>query len=184
MVSMTKAIGGIVVIVIVIAAVALLYGKTGSSTGSPYGSTGVATSTVPVANATASTTIAATTNSTAIVPANTTNSTLSNTTTHAASSISFNVALSNPQGQFVITPNVITVSAGENVTLNVTNDGTMTHNLMIPGLNVGTPAAMSPGQNAVVKFTAPMTAGNFTYYCSVDSHRELGMVGTLVVTGS
>ncbi|MDE1810478.1 MAG: cupredoxin domain-containing protein [Candidatus Micrarchaeota archaeon] len=175
MVSM-KAIGGVVIIVIIVAAIGLFYGKSGSGSGSLYGSgsTSVATSTVP-----ATTSL---TNPTTTVPANSTNTNMSNETTPAAGSASFNVELSNPQGQFVITPKVIMVSPGENVTLNVTNDGTMTHNLMIPGLNVASPAAMSPGQNAVLKFTVPMSAtGNYTYYCSVDSHRELGMVGTLVV---
>ncbi|HUY70229.1 MAG TPA: plastocyanin/azurin family copper-binding protein [Candidatus Baltobacteraceae bacterium] len=175
MVSMAKAIGGIVVIAIIIAAIGLVYGKTGGSSGAPYGgSAAVASSTVP-----ASTTVAQISNSTS--DANMTEDMIMND----AGSVTINVALSNSNNQFIITPNVITVSAGENVTLNVTNEGTsMAHNLMIPGLNVSTPLGMSPGQSAEVRFTAPSGAGNYTYYCSVGSHRQLGMVGTLVVSGS
>ncbi|HVC58236.1 MAG TPA: cupredoxin domain-containing protein [Candidatus Acidoferrales bacterium] len=146
MVSMTKAIGGIVVIVIIIAAIALAYGKIGSSGGSPYVS--------------ASTTVAA----------------------PASGSTSFNVQLSNAQGAYVITPNVITVKAGESVTINVINDGTMVHSFVIPNISVSAPD-LSPGQSKVLTFTAP-AAGNYTYYCPVDSHKTLGMVGTLVVSGS
>ncbi|HVC58235.1 MAG TPA: plastocyanin/azurin family copper-binding protein [Candidatus Acidoferrales bacterium] len=180
MVSMTKAIGGIVVIVIIIVAIVTIYGNSGFSSGTPR-STSIATSTVPAsstvhANAAPSTTIPA--NS---VPLNSTNDTMAEP---AGGSVTINVALSNTNNQFVITPNVITVSPGESVTLNVTNDGTsMPHNLVIPALNASTPFAMSPGQNAVVKFTAPSGAGNYTYYCSIGSHRALGMVGTLVVKG-
>ncbi|HUY70230.1 MAG TPA: cupredoxin domain-containing protein [Candidatus Baltobacteraceae bacterium] len=147
MVSMAKAIGGIVVIVIIIAAIALAYGKIGSSGGSPYGS--------------GSTTVAA---------------------APASGGASLSLQLSNAQGQFVITPNVITVKAGESVTINVTNDGTMVHSFVIPDISVSAPD-LSPGQSAVLTFTAP-AAGNYTYYCPVDSHKTLGMVGTLVVSGS
>ncbi|HUY70456.1 MAG TPA: cupredoxin domain-containing protein [Candidatus Baltobacteraceae bacterium] len=145
MVSMTKAIGGIVVIVIIIAAIALAYGKIGSQGGSPYGS--------------GSTTVAS-----------------------ASGSTSLSVQLSNADGAYVITPNVIAVKAGESVTINVTNDGTMVHSFVIPDISVSVPD-LSPGQSAVLTFTAP-AAGNYTYYCPIDSHKTLGMVGTLVVTGS
>lgn len=182
MVSMTKAIGGIVVIAVIIAAIALVYGNMGSANGSPYGSTSAASSTLVPA---APTTTVAAQQTTVPAAANTgSNSTQANLTASNSTpnSIEVNVALSNSAGQFTITPNVIAVSAGEVVTLNVTNDGSMTHNLVIPQLNVSTPIAMSPGQNAVIRFTAPNATGNYTYYCSVGSHRQLGMVGTLVVT--
>ncbi|MDE1833484.1 MAG: cupredoxin domain-containing protein [Candidatus Micrarchaeota archaeon] len=94
---------------------------------------------------------------------------------------SFKVQLSNAQGQFVITPNVISVTAGGRVSLNITNAGTMVHSFVIPDLSVSAPS-LSPGQSYTLNFTAPATAGNYTYYCPVDSHKSLGMVGTLVVT--
>ena len=177
MVSMTKAIGGIVVIAIIIAALALSYGKAGSSSGSPdgSGSTGAAAPTVPAPSTAPATTVASAGSSSTATPAA--------TTAPPSGGASYSVALSNAQGQFVITPNVIKVSAGQSVTLNVTNDGTMTHGFTVPGLNVSSPF-LPPGQSYTLKFTAPSAAGNYTYYCPVDSHRELGMVGTLVVKGS
>jgi plastocyanin len=37
------------------------------------------------------------------------------------------------------------------------------------------------GETAVGGFTAPEEPGEYTYYCSVANHRDLGMQGTLVV---
>lgn len=141
MASMVKPIVGIVIVIVIIAAVALAYS---GRMGSPYGG---------------------------------------GTTTAGQSggpSVSFKVQLSNAQGQFVITPNVITVKAGERVSLNVTNAGTMVHSLVIPNFSASA-AKLSPGQSYVLNFTAT-TAGNYTYYCPIDGHKGLGMVGTLVVT--
>jgi uncharacterized cupredoxin-like copper-binding protein len=40
---------------------------------------------------------------------------------------------------------------------------------------------MGPGEKAAV--TATLTPGTWTYYCSVPTHRSLGMEGKLTITG-
>ncbi len=72
----------------------------------------------------------------------------------------------------------IRVKKGEKVKI-VFKNSAGTHNLTIDGLNVGTPEIQA-GQETAVEFTADK-AGTFEYYCSVGNHREMGMVGTLVV---
>jgi uncharacterized cupredoxin-like copper-binding protein len=39
---------------------------------------------------------------------------------------------------------------------------------------------VQPGQTAEVEFVADKT-GTFEYYCSVGTHRQMGMVGKLIV---
>lgn len=78
---------------------------------------------------------------------------------------------------FGFDPKTFTVKKGEKVRLRVTNTAGV-HNFNIDELGVlaSTPA----GKEAVIEFT-PETSGSFTYYCSIDGHRELGMMGTIVV---
>ncbi len=81
-------------------------------------------------------------------------------------------------GNFYFTPNKITVNKGDKVTFVIKNDGGV-HNLLIDELNVSTPI-IKDGASETVTFTAFKT-GSFVYYCSVDSHRQRGMWGTLTV---
>lgn len=81
--------------------------------------------------------------------------------------------------EFAYTPATITVNKGETVKITFTNDGTTSHNLSIEGLNVST-NTIGPGQSDSITFT-PTSAGSFKYFCSVDSHRSMGLEGTLVV---
>ncbi len=80
---------------------------------------------------------------------------------------------------FSFSPSAITVKKGDHVKITVTNsDGV--HDFKIDEFNVATPRIQS-GQTAVVEFDATKT-GSFQYYCSVGSHRAMGMWGTLSVT--
>lgn len=81
--------------------------------------------------------------------------------------------------EFAYTPASINVNKGETVKITFTNDGTTSHNLSIEGLNVST-ATIGPGQSDSITFT-PTASGSFKYFCSVDSHRSMGLEGTLVV---
>ncbi len=79
---------------------------------------------------------------------------------------------------FTFNPNTINVNKGD--TLKITfKDDDGTHNLVIDGYNVST-STIHTGDSATVQFVADKT-GTFAYYCSVDSHREKGMVGKLIV---
>ena|SRR5581483_7347632 len=79
---------------------------------------------------------------------------------------------------FKFVPNTLTVNKGDTVKLTFKNTGGM-HDLVIDQLNVRT-KVIGSGQTDTVTFTASQ-AGTFQYYCSVDGHRAMGMVGTLTV---
>lgn len=49
----------------------------------------------------------------------------------------------------------------------------------LEGYNVGT-KELNEGKSEIVEFTADKT-GTFEYYCGVGEHREMGMVGKLIV---
>lgn len=85
----------------------------------------------------------------------------------------------------------IQLKKGEKVTLKFTNTGAIPHDLTVEGLEVAdippghTPGGepgqtLDPDQEGEVIFT-PNEAGTFTYFCSVPGHKELGMVGKIIV---
>ncbi len=79
---------------------------------------------------------------------------------------------------FSFTPSMIRVKKGDRVKINFQNTNGF-HNFVIDEFNVATPT-IERGAQASVEFTADK-AGNFEYYCSVGTHRAMGMRGTLVV---
>jgi plastocyanin len=78
-------------------------------------------------------------------------------------------------------PARITVDAGA-TTFTLTNDGQTPHALTIEqdGSEEGT-KTISPGESTSV--TVELESGEYTLYCPVGNHRELGMEGTLAVGG-
>ena len=82
-------------------------------------------------------------------------------------------------GSFYYKPNVINVKKGDKVKA-IMNSVDMMHDFVIDELNIKSAIAKS-GSSAEVEFTADKV-GSFEFYCSVGSHRKMGMVGTLVVT--
>jgi plastocyanin len=89
----------------------------------------------------------------------------------------------NVQGaEFGYTPNTLTVKAGEAVTVNFKNTGTVEHTFVIKDLNFKLVA--QPGQTTKGSFTAPATAGTHEIHCDIAGHTEAGMKGTLTVTAS
>jgi plastocyanin len=81
--------------------------------------------------------------------------------------------------EFAYTPSTITVNKGDVVRINFTNDGTTTHNFAITELGVST-KAVGPGGSDSISFT-PEEAGTYTFFCSIDGHKSLGLEGTLTV---
>ncbi len=79
---------------------------------------------------------------------------------------------------FAFAPKTISVNIGDKVRLNVKNTAGM-HDLKIDELGVAT-KILKAGESEVVEFIATK-AGSFEYYCSVGTHRQMGMVGTLTV---
>jgi len=75
-------------------------------------------------------------------------------------------------------PRELEVRRGETVTLVVSNDGALVHNISID--EFGVKRDYRPGETVRVTFTADR-AGEFEFYCDEPGHREAGMVGVLRV---
>lgn len=79
---------------------------------------------------------------------------------------------------FSFIPNMITVKKGEKVKIVFKNVEGF-HDFVIDELHVRT-SQLNAGAEEVVEFT-PMEVGQFEFYCSVGKHRQMGMKGTLTV---
>ncbi len=71
-----------------------------------------------------------------------------------------------------------TATAGE-VTIALDNSGGLPHNVTIEGVNGDRPIVEAT--NAVEVGTVTLDPGTYTFYCSVPTHREGGMEGSLTV---
>lgn len=81
-------------------------------------------------------------------------------------------------GNFIFTPTLISVNKGDTVRITFKNVEGF-HDLIIDEFNAKT-KQLSAGQEETIQFVADKV-GTFEYYCSVGSHRAMGMVGTLEV---
>ncbi len=81
--------------------------------------------------------------------------------------------------EFEFQPNQITVNKGETVKLTFINAGTVEHDLVIDELNVKT-KLLQPRTSETVEFIASKT-GTFSFYCSVEGHKEQGMIGKITI---
>jgi|SRR3989344_2754022 len=79
---------------------------------------------------------------------------------------------------FSFSPSLITVKKGDRVKITFENSAGF-HDFKIDEFGVATKQTQSPNTE-VLEFTANKT-GSFQYYCSVGSHRAMGMWGTLKV---
>lgn len=75
-------------------------------------------------------------------------------------------------------PDELEISRGETITLVISNDGVLTHNISID--EFGVKKDYRPGETVRVTFTADR-AGEFEFYCDEPGHREAGMRGVLRV---
>lgn len=75
-------------------------------------------------------------------------------------------------------PNSITVTQGDTVTINLTNSEGL-HDWVIDEFAAAT-EIIGAGEETSITFVADQV-GEFEFYCSVGNHRAQGMVGTLVV---
>jgi len=83
------------------------------------------------------------------------------------------------EGQpFFFSVKEIKVKKGEIVRIEFTSK-VGTHDFVLDEFNVRT-KQLSAGQSDSVEFVADKT-GTFEYYCSVANHRQMGMVGKLIV---
>jgi cytochrome c oxidase subunit II len=79
---------------------------------------------------------------------------------------------------FKFSPTEIRVKQGDKVRVTLNNTNGM-HDFVIDEFNVKTKVIQGAGSD-VVEFTADKK-GTFEYYCSVGNHRQMGMVGKLIV---
>lgn len=86
----------------------------------------------------------------------------------------FTVTASN----YKFDPVEIKVKKGDRVRVTFKNSAAF-HNFVIDELNVKT-SVIGSGKVETIEFTADKI-GTFEYYCSVGNHRQLGMVGKLIV---
>jgi plastocyanin len=77
---------------------------------------------------------------------------------------------------FFFTPSDLTGTAGQKVTITVSNDGSAAHNFSITDQDID--VTVEPGQSQDVKVTFP-DSGSVQFFCSF--HQSQGMVGTLEV---
>lgn len=81
-------------------------------------------------------------------------------------------------GMFYFTPKTMTVNKGDTVRITFTNkEGT--HDWKLDEFNAAT-KVLKAGESQTIEFVAS-TSGSFEYYCSVGTHRQMGMKGTLIV---
>lgn len=81
--------------------------------------------------------------------------------------------------EFMFSPKAIEVPAGQQVTLELRNKGTVEHDLTIDA--IGLKVIVKPGQTAQ-RAIGPFAAGTeYEVHCTVAGHKESGMIGTLVV---
>jgi uncharacterized cupredoxin-like copper-binding protein len=97
---------------------------------------------------------------------------------------------------FAFSPNAFTVPAGEEIAVELTNNGAVAHSFIImqAGQNVQSHfteadkskvlwevTAVPPGESMKTSFTAPADAGEYEIVCGVAGHFEAGMVAKLRV---
>ena len=82
---------------------------------------------------------------------------------------------------YLIRPQRIQVPKGEQLTVTVVNHGRLGHTFRIRSANhnVMNITTIPPGGTKSRSFK--LAAGNYTMYCALSNHEELGMSGTLIV---
>ena len=99
---------------------------------------------------------------------------------------------------FQFSPNQFTVPAGQEITLNVSNNGAVVHNFVImkQGQSAGTEftdedkpnvyweVEIQPGGSANTSFTAPTEPGEYEVVCRTPGHLQAGMTAKLIVVES
>ena len=106
------------------------------------------------------------------------------------------VSLSATMTDFKYDPQSWTVPAGAEVTLTLTNDGSVQHEwlLLDSGITITPPfdeeavkdsilvdQDVDAGAAATIVFTAPTAAGEYEVVCGIAGHIEAGMTGKLIV---
>lgn len=112
----------------------------------------------------------------------------------SGASTKINVTMTDFQFQ----PNQFTVPAGQEISLNATNNGAVIHNFVIMKLgtsagpafddqdvpNVYWQVELQPGGSVNTTFTAPKEAGDYEVVCKTEGHIAAGMTAKLTVVAA
>lgn len=82
-------------------------------------------------------------------------------------------------GEFYFSPNEIKAKVGVPITITFTSKGKMMHDFVLDEFSVQS-KTLKDSESETITFT-PTKAGTFEFYCSVGSHRKMGMKGNLIV---
>ena len=86
----------------------------------------------------------------------------------------------DPSGQLAFEQTQLSAKAGSD-TIRFTNDSPTAHNVEIEDAGGNEVASTDTISAATAETTADLEPGTYTFYCSVDGHREAGMEGTITV---
>jgi plastocyanin len=86
----------------------------------------------------------------------------------------------DPSGQLKYDTTSLRATPGK-VVITFTNQSPVPHNVTLEVKGGAQVAATPTITGSRASITAALKPGTYTYFCSVDSHRQLGMMGTLVV---
>jgi plastocyanin len=86
----------------------------------------------------------------------------------------------DPGGQLAYTQTEVSAPAGSD-TIEFDNSSSTTHDVVIEDADGNQVAATDQIQGSSTSTMADLQPGKYTFFCSVDSHREAGMEGTLTV---
>ncbi|WP_062292940.1 cupredoxin domain-containing protein [Demequina phytophila] len=81
--------------------------------------------------------------------------------------------------EYAFTASETEIDAGS-ITFELTNEGEMSHDLVLDGDPGGATSVIGPDETD--RFTVDLEPGDYTLYCSVGNHRALGMVLTITVS--
>jgi plastocyanin len=87
----------------------------------------------------------------------------------------------DPSGQIRFDTNSLRAKAGR-VTISFVNQSQVPHNVTVQTASGTFVAGSATITGSSTTLTTTLKPGSYTYYCSVDSHEQLGMKGTLVVS--
>lgn len=82
--------------------------------------------------------------------------------------------------EFSFSPSTISVKRGDKVRIVFKNEGKMMHDFVVEELGIRT-KIVNPGESDTLEFTVPDDGSPLTYYCSVATHRALGMEGSFSI---
>ncbi len=103
---------------------------------------------------------------------------------HAEASVDPNAAITHVlASDFEYMPARLEVAAGEPFSVMLHNIGTLEHDITIEGLEDMGGIHIQPTEDGTATFTVD-APGEYTLYCTILGHRDAGMVGELLVTGS